>query len=75
MSINNNPIPVRMRPDFLAHMDAHNMDDLPDGAWFQVLEDAAAEFIKRNRLRFVDENTATHQYLRMKEKNSHEQPA
>jgi hypothetical protein len=45
-------------------MDAHDNDDLPDGAWFQVLEDAAEQFMKDNKIR-GDANDATHQYLSM----------
>lgn len=61
----NNPIPVKLRERFKAHMDAHNNDDLPDGAWFAVLEDAAEEFFIKFRLQRGDPNSAAHQYLRM----------
>ncbi len=60
----NNPIPVRLRVEFFAHMGAHNFDDLSDGAWFATLENAASEFARKHNLRFADSNTATHQYLR-----------
>lgn len=48
-------------------MDAHDFDDLPDGAWFAVLEDAAQQFIDTNRLGKACNNSAAHQYLRLKE--------
>ena len=60
------PIPKQLIPAFTAHMDAHNFDDLPDGAWFAVLEDAAQQFLDANKLRGCN-NDATHQYLRLKE--------
>jgi hypothetical protein len=61
-----NPIPKKLLAEFVAYMDAHNDDDLPDGAWFCVLEDAAKYFMKTNKLR-GDRNDAAHQYLREKE--------
>lgn len=63
----NNPIPVRLRDQFRAHMDAFNNDDLPDGAWFGVLEEAAQQFIDRHRIKWACNNSAAHQYLRMLE--------
>lgn len=65
----NNPIPVRLRADFKAHMEAHDFDDLSDGAWFATLETAAQQFIDKHRLRFADNNSAAHQYLRMQEES------
>ena len=61
----NNPIPVRLRDKFKSHMDANNFDEMPDGAWFFTLENAAEEFIERHHLKFADSNNAAHQYLRM----------
>lgn len=65
----NNPIPTRLREKFKDHMAEHDMDDLPDGAWFAVLEEAAGCFMRKHGLTFPWQcpNTATHQYLRMKE--------
>ena len=63
----NNPIPVSLREKFKAHMEAHDWDDLPDGAWFANLEDAAERFCKNYKLHFACRNSATHQYLRMKQ--------
>lgn len=59
------PIPVRLRPAFVAHMEPHDLDDLPDGAWFANLEAAALRFIQRNGLKWADENDAVHQYLKL----------
>lgn len=63
----NNPIPTRLREKFIGAMQEADNDDLPDGAWFAVLEDAAQRFIDKHRLQFADNNTAVHQYLRLTE--------
>ena len=63
----NNPIPVRLRDEFKAYMEANDFYDLPDGAWFANLETAAQKFIDKHHLRFADNNSAAHQYLRMLE--------
>lgn len=60
-----NPIPVRLRAKFKAHMEAHDHEDLPDGAWFAVLEEGAQSFIDKFNLKFACNNCAAHQYLRM----------
>ena len=46
-------------------IDAHNDDDLPDGAWFAVLEDAVTYWNKKHGTNF-DENEAVHAYLERK---------
>lgn len=69
----NNPIPVRLRDDFVAHMAAHDFDSMSDGAWFATLEDAAQRFIDKHRLKFACNNSAAHQYLRLQEARQ-EQP-
>jgi hypothetical protein len=61
----NNPIPIRLRVQFKSAMDSMNMDDMPDGAWFQILEDTAESFIDKHKLKFADPIFAMHQYLRM----------
>ena len=45
------PIPQEHRDAFVAHMEAHDFDDLPDGAWFAVLVDAAREFMTYNSIK------------------------
>jgi hypothetical protein len=62
----NNPIPVRLRDNFVAHMDGAEIADLPDGAWFAVQEEAAQRFIDRHHLKFADANSAVHQWHRLK---------
>ena len=57
-------IPYALRFEFDAFMDAHNFGDLPDGAWFQCLEDAAQEFIDNHKLRGLDANDIAHEYVR-----------
>lgn len=59
------PIPVRLRDEFFAFMDSRDQDDLPDGAWFAVLEESAEEFCKKHRLKWADRNDAAHQYIDM----------
>lgn len=60
-----NPIPRGLRPAFIAHMAAHDNNDLPDGAWFAVLEDAAESFMKSHKLTqpWRCPNDAVHAYL------------
>ena len=74
MKMKKNPIPQWLRPQFFAHMAEHDDDSLPDGAWFQRLEDAALDFMQKNRLMqpWRCTNNATHQYLR--EKSAAEPP-
>jgi hypothetical protein len=61
----NNPIPVRLRSAFVAHMVSHDFEQMSDGAWFATLETAAREFIDKHRLKFACGNSAAHQYLRI----------
>ena len=60
------PIPVALRPAFVKHMRAHDLDSLPDGAWFHNLEQAAQEFMNNHKLTkpWHCANEATHRYLR-----------
>lgn len=62
-----NVIPMRLRERFKAHMAAHDNDDLPDGAWWAVLEEAAQKFLDTHRINkpWQDANSAAHQYIRM----------
>ena len=57
-----NPIPNAMKAEFMSYMDAADDDDAPDGAWFQMLEDAAEAFMAKHKLR-GHPNDAAHQYL------------
>ena len=56
------PVPASKFDAFTSCMEAANHDDLPDGAWFAVLEETAAQFMKENRIR-GDANDATHQWI------------
>jgi hypothetical protein len=58
-------IPVRLRAEFVAYMEANDLDSLPDGAWFANLEAAALRFIRQHKLKWADENDAVHQYLEL----------
>lgn len=60
-------VPVRLRDELVAALDSVINWDLPDGAWFQVLEDAAARFIKRKKLCWIRPYDAVTQYLRIKQ--------
>lgn len=59
-------IPVRLRDEFVAAMDAADDDNLPDGAWFQKLEETAKRFIRRKKLQFIHANDAVHQWVKIK---------
>lgn len=56
------PIPAANRDEFFACMTAANDNDLPDGAWFAVLEEAAERFMRANRIRGCA-NSAVHQWI------------
>lgn len=43
-------------------MRLHDHEDLPDGAWFAMLEEAAQQFMDDHKLRGCN-NSAVHQYL------------
>jgi hypothetical protein len=58
-------LPNHLKDEFLGFMEAHDLDDLPDGAWFAVLEQAAESFIKEHKLKRCDENDLAHLYLRL----------
>jgi hypothetical protein len=62
------PVPVKLREKFTKHMEAHDFDDLPYGAWFHCLEQAAQEFLNKYNLTkpWHCANTATHRYLKGK---------
>ncbi len=62
------PVPTKLREEFNKHMKAHDRDNLPDGAWFYYLEQAAQEFLNKYNLTkpWHCANTATHHYLRGK---------
>jgi hypothetical protein len=60
-----NPIPKRLREEFKGYMEAiYHDDDLPDGAWFAMLEDQAESFMEMHKLK-GDSNDAAHQALRL----------
>jgi hypothetical protein len=59
-----NPIPARLIDTFRGYMDAVDDNDAPDGAWFQMLEDATCDFMRAHKLS-GDANDAAHQYLRL----------
>ena len=58
------PVPASLTDEFLGYMSASEQHDVPDGAWFQILEDAARSFLRSHGLK-VDANDAAHQYLRL----------
>lgn len=56
------PIPPHLWDEFIGFMGAADNDDLPDGAWFAVLEDSAQTFMGIHKLRGCN-NSAAFQYL------------
>lgn len=59
----NKTIPIHLREEFKHWMKEHDFDDLSDGAWLTVLNEAAGIFITQHKLKDIDSNDATHQYL------------
>lgn len=62
-----NPIPQKHLAEFIGFMEAHDFDEMSDGAWFATLETAAYQFMKEKKIRGCN-NDAAHQYLRKKAK-------
>jgi len=56
-------VPSKLKDEFVGWMEAFNMDDLPDGAWFAVLEEGAEKFGKKFNLKNLDTNDAVIQFL------------
>ena len=56
-------LPEDLIDEFMGFMAAHDNDDLPDGAWFQCLQDAAEFFIGLHHLKGFDENDLAHFYI------------
>lgn len=60
-----NPIPPRLHEEFKAFMQpTYDDDDLPDGAWFAMLEEEATSFMRHHRIK-GDSNDAAHQALQL----------
>ena len=59
-------IPVRLREEFIKHMDANNDTSLPNEEWLPKLEAAAKKFIKKKKLLWIYASDAAMQYLRIK---------
>jgi hypothetical protein len=55
-------IPKNLHAEFMAFMAAHDLGDLPDGAWFYTLEDAGETFAETHGLD-ADRNDLAHYYL------------
>jgi len=51
--------------ELVAFMAPYDHDELPDGAWFAMLEDGAREYLKKHPKlrREYDENDLAHLYL------------
>ncbi len=60
-----NGVPQHLHLAFKEWMDAWNDDDLPDGAWWAVLEDGARAFGKEYKLKNIDAFECVHLYLRL----------
>lgn len=68
MKSHGNPIPDHLKYEFVGWMDTHDCDDLSDGAWMQVLTDAAEEFIKEHKLN-ADAHDSMMKYLIWRSEN------
>ena len=57
-------IPKRLQDEFIGWMDAGNdvAEEMPDGAWFSILENFATDFCKKHKLK-LDENDMVHWWL------------
>ena len=55
-------IPKKFHNEFVLWMAANDMEDLPDGAWWAMLEEAAEEFMKNRQIKGCS-NDAVHLYL------------
>ena len=55
-----------LQDELMGWMEAHDNDDLPDGAWFCMLEQAAEAFIKQHKLKGFHENDLAHLYIQQK---------
>jgi hypothetical protein len=63
------PIPAHVINELLGTLlSTYDDDDLPDVAWFQMLEDDCASFMKRHKLKGCS-NDATHQMLEILGRN------
>lgn len=59
-----NPIPKELLSEFMGYCEHTFLDDsIPDGAWFQMLEDLSSEFMKLHSIQ-GDSNDAAHQLIR-----------
>jgi hypothetical protein len=65
-------IPVRLREEFIKHMDDHNDASLSNEQWLPKLEAAAKKFIKKRKLLWIYPSDATMQYLRIKQRELEE---
>lgn len=50
-------------PGLKEWLDAWNNDDLPDGAWWAVLEEGAEAYIKDRKLKKTDAFDLVHVYI------------
>lgn len=63
MAKQNKPIPDTLIDELDGYLvSTYDDDDLPDGAWFQMLVDKCDEFITLHKIK-GDSNDAVHQYL------------
>jgi hypothetical protein len=51
------------REDLTEFLYAFDIDDLPDGAWWAVLEEGAEAFIRERKLKSIDAIDLVHEYL------------
>ena len=59
-------LPKELQDEFMGWMEVYDHDDLPDGAWFATLEQAAEFFIGKHQLKGLHENDLAHFYIQQK---------
>lgn len=61
-----NPIPNKYKHEFIGYVTAYDDSSLPDGAWFQIIEDQCSELMFIHKIK-GNTNSAAHQLIRWRE--------
>ena len=51
-----------LKDEFMGFMQAFDNDDLPDDAWWCLLEECAQKFLDKHKIKY-DSNSATYKFL------------
>ena len=68
-----NPVPEQHLQAFIDALIRHDREELSDGVWWSMLEDAASEFMQKYRIA-GSPTAAVHQYLDATEAPQHHEP-